>query len=316
MKSFSRTVTAALAPITLFAGTTACAQTQTLPSPVPDTKVPASELEITDDTGSGPALWSVSDEDTTIYLFGTVHALPKELEWYDGVISKALTSSDTIVTEIDMGPNTEAAIQQLVVSKALLPAGTTLRSLLSEEQTTVYEASLAKLGAPAAAFDQVEPWFAGITLATLPLIQQGYSPDAGVENVLLEKAGDKKTEALETIEFQFGIFDGLPQASQIEFLMEAAEGVDEVKPFLDKMVAEWVAGDADGLAELMNEGLSDPELAEQLLYARNRNWADWIESRMETPGTLFIAVGAGHLAGEKSVQDYLEERGIISARIQ
>jgi len=82
------------------------------------------------------------------------------------------------------------------------------------------------------------------------------------------------------------------------------------------MVTEWVEGDADALAALMNEGMSDPEAAEALLYSRNRNWAEWIDARLEQPGTVFMAVGAGHLAGEKSVQDYLTERGIVSKRVQ
>ena len=134
--------------------------------------------------------------------------------------------------------------------------------------------------------------------------------------MLLTKAGEKDQQALETIEFQISVFDELPQESQIGFLIDAANGIDEIKPMLDKMVAEWVEGDADALAKLMNEGLTDPAVAESLLYMRNRNWADWIDTRLDTPGTVFIAVGAGHLAGDKSVQDYLAEREIETIRVQ
>ena len=175
---------------------------------------------------------------------------------------------------------------------------------------------MGKLSIPPAAFDQFEPWYAGMMMSMLPLLQQGYSPDAGVEKVLLTKAGEKEQQALETIEFQIGVFDELPQESQIGFLIDAAEGIDEIKPMLDMMVAEWVEGDADALATLMNEGLTDPAVAESLLYMRNRNWADWIETRLDTPGPVFIAVGAGHLAGEKSVQDYLADREIETVRVQ
>ncbi len=52
---------------------------------------------------SGPALWKVADEDTTIYLFGTVHALPKDVPWMRGAIGPALAASDTLVTEVDLG---------------------------------------------------------------------------------------------------------------------------------------------------------------------------------------------------------------------
>lgn len=264
----------------------------------------------------GPAMWQVTDEDTTIYLFGTVHVLPPAIEWYDATIDKALTDADIIVTEIPMDASSEAELQKMTMTKGLLPNGTTLRSLLNAEQTPVYEAALAKLGAPPSAFDQFKPWLTGLTLSLLPLIQQGYSPDSGVEKVLLAKAGDKPQGALETAEFQLGIFDSMSQDSQVTFMMEAAEGMDEVAPMLDRMVSEWAQGDPDELAAVMNEGMTDPAVAEALLYNRNANWAEWIDARLDTPGTVFIAVGAGHLAGARSVQDYLAQKGISVTRVK
>lgn len=266
--------------------------------------------------GKGPALWKVADEDTTIYLFGTVHVLPKDLEWYDATIAKAFDSSGTIVTEIPMDAASEAQMAQLTQAKGMLPAGTTLRSLLNAEQTAAYTAAMGKIGIPVEAFDPVKPWLAGLTLSILPLMQQGYDPNSGVEKVLLAKAEGKEKGALETAEFQLGIFDGMTQEAQVAFMMEAATGIDEVKPTLDRMVAEWAKGDADRLAEVMNEGMSDPAVAEALLYKRNANWAEWIDTRLDTPGTVFIAVGAGHLAGAKSVQDYLAQKGIAVTRVK
>ena len=267
-------------------------------------------------TGTGPALWKVGDEDTTIYLFGTVHVLPKELEWYDATIANALDGSDMIVTEIKMDKASEAELQQLSMKLGLLPPGTTLRSLLTPEQTATYEAGLAKLGAPPEAFDPVKPWLAGLTLSLLPLMQQGYDPNSGVEKILLAKAGTKPQGALETAEFQLGIFNNMPTEAQVAFMMEAVEGMDEIKPMLDRMVAEWAEGDATELANIMNEGMTDPAVAEALLYSRNANWAEWIDTRLDEPGTVFIAVGAGHLAGAKSVQDYLAQKGITVARVK
>jgi len=264
----------------------------------------------------GPALWKVADADTTIYLFGTVHVLPEGIQWYDDTIAKALTGSDMIVTEIPMDPASEAAMGQLAQSKGKLPAGTTLRSLLTPEQTATYEAAMAKLSIPAPAFDEFKPWMTGLTMSLIPLMQQGYTPGAGVEKVLLSKVGDKPQGALETAEFQLGIFDGMDQAAQITFMMEAIEGMDEAAPMLNRMVAEWAEGDADELAAIMNEGMTDPAVANALLYSRNANWAEWIDTRLDKPGTVFIAVGAGHLAGAQSVQDYLAQKGITVSRVK
>ena len=266
----------------------------------------------------GPALWKVADEDTTIYMFGTIHILPDGTQWYTPTIASALGEADVMVTEILSSEASGPKMQQQVAAMGMLPAGQTLRGLLDAQQRATYESAMTKLGLPAEAFDQMKPWLAGVTLSVVPLVQQGYNPEAGVEKGLEERAAtDLARDALETAEYQFQLFNSLPQEAQIAVLTEAAEEVDNIKSMVDSMVAEWVDGDADGLAALMNEGLNEDDmLAERLLYVRNRNWAEWIDTRLDQPGTVFMAVGAGHLAGEKSVQDYLTERGIAFTRVQ
>ena len=266
---------------------------------------------------TGPALWKVADDDTTIYLFGTVHALPKDVEWFRGPVAQALSSAQVLVTEIPVGVLKQPEIQQAFVARATLPEGQTLRGLLNAEQRTTVEAAMGKLGVPAEAFDKFEPWFAAITMATIPMLKAGYTMEAGVENAVEGKVpATVKRDALETVEEQLKLFDEMPQQAQIAYLLSVAEQIDRVVPSMNAMVAAWAKGDAEGLAKLMNEELDDPVLAERLLYARNRNWAEWIEARLADPGTVFIAVGAGHLAGANSVQDYLGKEGLTVTRVQ
>lgn len=311
MKTIAKRIAGFLTGTAILLTAPACAQQQK-PTPVASAQAPVEEVEL-----GGPALWKVSDEDTTIYLFGTVHALPKDVDWYKGNVAEALASSDILVTEIMNTPETPTKMQSIIMSTGMLPADKNLRAMLTDEQKASYEAAMTKLGMPVATFDRFEPWYASMMLAMLPIMKEGYSPESGVEAVLMAKTGDAKPRGeLETLEFQLTLFDELPLESQILFLIQAADGVDTIKPMLDKMVAEWLEGDADGLAALMNEGLTDQVLAERLLYQRNSKWAEWIDTRLETPGTVFIAVGAGHLAGAKSVQDALELRGIKTYRVQ
>lgn len=265
----------------------------------------------------GPALWKVADEDTTIYLFGTVHALPDGADWYRGALADALASADVLVTEVEAGKLLEPASQQAFIARATLPAGQTLRAMLDAEQRATLEASLTKLGMPVSALDQVEPWFAAMTLAAIPLIKAGYKMDQGVE-MALEGKLPKTTprEALETVDSQLTLFDTMPMPMQIAYLMSVTKQVDQVAAGMDGMVDAWKRGDADKLAELMNAQIDDPALAERLLYARNRDWAKWVEARLAKPGTVFVAVGAGHLAGQNSVQDYLAKDGLTVSRAQ
>lgn len=290
----------------------ACSQQQ-LPTPVEASQATVAEVEM-----GGPAMWLVSDEDTQIFMFGTVHALPDDIDWYSGSVKDALDSADTLVTEIDMTPEAAAGMQQIVVSRAVFTDGTTLRSLLQGEDLQAYEAAVTSLGIQPAALDPVEPWFATLQLANAAFAKAGVTGENGVETVLegIVKPGTRRV-ALESLDSQLAIFDELPQEAQIFYLLETAREIDNVAPSLQLLVDEWAEGDPEGLGMLLNETLkSDPVLADRLLYARNAKWAEWIAGRLDTPGVVFMAVGAGHLAGDKSVQELLEAKGIRSYRVQ
>ena len=277
-------------------------------------EVPQHSAETTDAGATGPALWQVADEDTTIYLFGTVHALRPGLAWLTDDVSAALAASDEVVTEVDMSAMEAEMVKQM--PKAMLADGGNLRELMTDDNRTQYEAAMTKLGLPVEAFDPFEPWFAAMTLQMLPLMQQGYDPAEGVEMILLGKASPEATRgALETMDYQIDVFDGLPMETQLAYLDQSVEQSDELVPMLDEMVASWMSGDADALGSMMAESLPDRTLYDRLLTTRNENWAAWIEDRMEQPGTVFIAVGAGHLGGADSVQVKLAERGIATTLV-
>ena len=265
------------------------------------------------DAVPGPALWEVRDEDTTIYLFGTIHVLPEGIDWYDERIARAFGASDELVTELDMG--NPASIAAAITQSAPLADGQNLRELMSAEDRIQYEAALTGLGLPPAALDDYEPWYAALNLALAPLLRAGFDPATGVEMALLERAGSKQRSALETNEEQVRMFDGMEMVHQLAYLDSTVEGIDEVVPTVNEMIAEWREGDAARLGEIMNGEIEDGYLYNRLLINRNMNWAGWIDRRMARPGTVFIAVGAGHLAGEGSVQEQLAARGLTVTRI-
>ena len=193
------------------------------------------------EAASGPALWQLSDEDTTIYLFGTIHVLPEGETWFDDRISTAFTSADELVFEIAM--DDVAGMQAEVAGMAMLPEGQTLRSLMTEENLSEYETALEGIGVPAAALDPIEPWAAAMTLSLLPLQMAGWTPEQGVEMQLRALGEEKERGALETIEEQIALFDTLPMDVQLEYLDATVEGMDEVVSSLEDLKAEWLAGD-------------------------------------------------------------------------
>ena len=275
---------------------------------------PAAAVETKD---ADPALWVVKDEDTTIYLFGTIHILRPGLSWFDEAVKKAFDESGELVTEIGVMPD-PAAAQPLIMKYGFNATGPTLTERLPADKREAFTKAVAGLGLPQAAVDRFDPWLAVVQMSMLSVMRLGYDPKSGVEEALhtAAKAANKPISGLETMEQQFSFFDSLSEESQIAFLIETVEKLPEAGPMLDKMVAEWGAGDAEGLAVLMNEGLkAAPQVGKVLLADRNARWAEWIQTRLDKPGTVFVAVGAGHLAGGDSVQAYLAKRKIKATRI-
>src|SRR3954454_4083713 len=50
-------------------------------------------------TNADPAIFVVRDADTTVYLFGTFHALDSKTEWFNDQVKDAFEQSDELVLE-------------------------------------------------------------------------------------------------------------------------------------------------------------------------------------------------------------------------
>jgi len=263
-----------------------------------------------------PALWAVRDGDTTVYLFGTVHLLRPDLRWFDGEVRTAFDASDTLVLELVMPPDAET--QALLDKLGRTPGDPTVAALPAPEHAKL-EGALREAGLAPQSLDRDEPWLAALTLSLLPLQKLGYDDASGVEQVLqaaAKKAG-KQVEGLETAEEQFGYFDHLSAAAQTRLLGDTLDGLPGTGATIDTAVVAWSKGDADALARMLNADLAgNPELRDTLLRQRNQRWAAWIRGRLQRPGTVFVAVGAGHLAGGDSVPAMLAKAGLKVERLQ
>jgi uncharacterized protein YbaP (TraB family) len=157
-------------------------------------------------TGPGsPAMWTLSDEDTTIHIFGTVHLLRPDLVWRTEAFDQALTSADKIVFEVDM--KSEEAQRQIAtdfLARGMYQDGRTLKQVLEEDDEAVISAAFDSIGIPLDAMNTFEPWMASINLGVMKLVNDGYDPESGVEMVIeaeAEAAG-KSFGYLETISQQ------------------------------------------------------------------------------------------------------------------
>jgi uncharacterized protein YbaP (TraB family) len=264
----------------------------------------------------GPALWHLSDEDSDIYILGTIHILPPELEWRNARIDEAFASADTVYFETPTDEAAQQAMQPLVMQLGLNYDGRTLSSMLDEETYVKFQRVAGSLGLPAANLEPFKPWLASLTVSVTYIISLGHDPSAGVEQVLSAEAvtAGQDIGFFETPEQQLHFFADMPEDVQVDALSLGLDQIEDgtVADMMAHMDQSWVSGDIAAMNSLMNDEMRDktPEFYQALIVDRNRDWVGQVEEILAGSGTAFIAVGAGHLAGDDSLIGMLRERGL------
>lgn len=269
---------------------------------------------------SDVAMWEVGDEDTTVYLVGTVHLLREGTEWETPAFEAAFDEAEAVYLEADVtSPEVQAEVAALIPELGMNPPGVTLSSYYDEDELTQLDAAIAPLGMTTEQLDPFRPWFAGITLGVLGITKLGGMPEAGVETMIAEDAAEagKPMRYLETAEQQLRILASDDDETQADLLLASAEDYDDLEGYFAGLIGAWYDGRPDVVGDIMNEAFEAyPGVAETLLYRRNADWAEQLERLIETEeGVYLVAVGAGHLAGEDSLQDYLAEAGYEAERL-
>ncbi|MBW3558866.1 MAG: TraB/GumN family protein [Proteobacteria bacterium] len=266
-----------------------------------------------------PALWVVSDADSTIYLFGTFHALKDATQWRTPKVDAALRSSSILWLELaDIGaPGADAAALPLIQRYGLDPARP-LSSKLTAAENAKLAAAAAKAGVDPAQLQPLRPWLAALQLALVPLAKAGYDPQLGVDTLLASaaRAEGKTIRGFETSEQQLRFFADLSPELEKQMLLSTLDEVEEGPAMIDRMSEAWSRGDLGALeremvADMKNE---TPAFYKVVLADRNAAWARALNEHLKGSGTTFVAVGAAHLIGPDSVQAELAELGVQAAR--
>ncbi len=266
-----------------------------------------------------PALWQVTDKDTRIYLFGTIHLLPTNYAWQSAKLDKAVKQSQQLYVETLLDEKNPAALFGVLQRLGMSPNLPPLSARVPPAKRAALDLAVKGSGVPIAAFNRMETWAAAFLLIGTQFKGMGLQSNEGVESVLRRSfsAAGKPIGQLETNAEQLGFFDALPEAAQRTLLEGALDQPDAVRGQFTEMLAAWARGDVQAIARTFNgEMESSPALMDALIARRNANWARWIAQRMQQPGTLLVAVGAGHLAGDKSVQTMLQRGGFKVKRLQ
>jgi uncharacterized protein len=266
-----------------------------------------------------PAVWRLQKGASTVYLFGTIHALPPHFEWETPEVQSVVKSADKLVLEavIDQDPTKSAA----ALFKIGMAPGTV--APLADRIDPKYKGALADLekksAVPADTLDKMKTWAAGMVLFGATVQTLGVNSADGVEERLKAefRAQNKPIEGLETLEQQLGFFDTMAEPQQREFLEGVVDQKADDAADFGKMLGAWAHGDEKGIARSFDKDMKKSQsLRDVLIARRNAHWADAIVARLNQPGTQLVAVGAGHLVGEDSVQAMLAKLGYQAVRVE
>lgn len=265
-----------------------------------------------------PAVWVVRDADTVLYLTGTVHLLPDDIDWRNGPIVAAMADAQELITELSpaeldrvaqvapsyfTGPNSIAPVDRFDP-----PLRAAFLKLAADD--LLDRADAAKL----------DDWALALMLARSVAAEAGLDGRAGMDNGLIAEFGDagKLRRGMESAADQFAQFDAIPSAEQRimlnRLMQEIAAGNADDRLF--ETITAWRRGDVDALAEIVaRDAKIAPATHKLMLVDRNRRWTEWIVQRMRKPGRTLVAVGAAHLAGPESLPAILATRGLEPQRM-
>lgn len=285
---------------------------------------------VVQDYEPSPAIWKLADEDTTIYLFGTFHVLPEGFRWRSAAFERVVGEAEELVIETSDSDG-QAGSDELAVK---MLSGMADRVPTSERMDPEAGAKWLKLaalaGIPEAIFDRTPPILAIMSVGLAQLDMLGSEREYGVETILQAEfaAADKPIGSIEDANSVFASIMGIDEdllIADLETDLLAWDGEDAAaffamqdgeEPTGNDLSQEHAWAKGETIRELDFGETEFGKLFEKvLLEDRNRAWAAWLENRLERPGTVLVAVGAGHFFGPQSVQTMLEERGLSAERI-
>jgi uncharacterized protein len=265
-------------------------------------------------------LWKISGNglEKPSYLFGTIHMLCKDDAGLSDNLRSAIANADDVYLEIDLDNMLEMLT---VMSKMKMKGDTTLKDLLSKEDYDKVKNHFDQAGSmlPFSMLETYKPILAA------SLLEQSSLPcdkNTAMEQEIMAEAkkNNKKIKGLETMSYQAEVLDAIPYKMQAEQLVtyidNAKKGDTTSSHEFSELLNAYRQQDLKKLESLMMKdeaGIS--AYADLLLYNRNRNWIDKMKQIL--PGhSLLIAVGAGHLPGEKGVINLLKKAGYTVSPVE
>jgi hypothetical protein len=266
-----------------------------------------------------PAIWRVQGAHGTVYVFGSLHVMKPNVQWETAKVKAALDASDVVYLEVANMDDTASA--QPLMMQLGMDLAHPLSTKISKEDVALLDAAVKSMGLPGEQmFEPMQPWTVSNTLAMLLMGKAGYAPTSGIDTTLLaeSKGSQKKVMGFETMDDQIHMVADESQEEQVKMLHKDLTELDKSAGEMNDMVAAWEHGDVEAIGKMENNELAVKYPAEykRLVVDRNRRWAATLEGLLKDPqtGSVFVVVGAAHLAGPDSVLKILQRDGYTVVR--
>lgn len=268
--------------------------------------------------------WKVSDENSSVWVLGSIHLADSTLYPLAPVIDSAFARADELAVEINM--NDEEVVKEVgeqSAAQGLLAEGT-LRDLLPEDMWNTVDSLCAAWNIPMEMIEKVRPWLAAATLSSYAFMQAGLNPEYGIDYVFLDRAAmdGKAIVGLETAEEQISALADTTESDSagVYYLRTTLREISGFQDLIANLMRAWKTGDDDLLRSLLDDGDDEDSLSqdskykdeyEQRIYLnRNAKMAESIAGFLREDRNVFVVVGVAHLALEKnSVIDALRKSG-------
>lgn len=258
------------------------------------------------------SVWTVKGKTNTVYLAGSVHALPKEHAAFPEQLDRAYEAAKVVVLEVDLDDMNPLEAVQFITANGTLPPDQSLKDVVGEKDYARVSQLAADLGVPEVAITKLEPWAAALVLTQFALNKTGFDAQLGIDMQITERAkkDGKPIEGLETVIDQLGVFDARTFPEQTRFLLDSADDAASLDDDLDKLIAAWRTGDLRALEkEFVKERAKSPALYDALLGVRNRKWMPKIEALLDDEQDYLVVVGTLHYVGKDGLLTLLKKRG-------
>lgn len=261
---------------------------------------------------SETSLWRVSKGANSLFIGGTIHVLRKTDYPLPTAFDTAFTQSAKIIFETDIATTENPAFGQQMMQRLMYSDGRTLKDGLSQKVYQQLEKFCTERGVPIVMFQQMRPPIAVLTLMMLELQRLGIS-NVGVDSHYFQRARTegKRVGELETAAEQLDFLAKLGEGREDDFVRYSLKDMAQLETVMRDLTAAWREGDQKKMAALSLEEMRTefPDIYQQLLVGRNKNWLPRIESMLKDPGVELVLVGAMHLLGEDGVLELLRKRG-------